>query len=255
MNNTEYSSNGNTPPRRTAMLITIALLAVNFCSAATNTWTGAATPDMKWSTTNNWSGGVPGVSDDVEFDTGGAAGGAGIVNNVVDASLSIQSLAYKNTNTFHTTQIDPGATLTVTGSVAKAMLVGTDTDAGGSVNVSATVLGSTLVITNSSGVLTVRQGSTSGSPSTHRATLDMSGLTNFTAYVSRFLVAGDAVQNNPTSLLRESGTLYLAQTNFIVCSASSSTPGLGISDGPGFASSGVVYLGQTNTNLCRWRDF
>ena len=92
--------------------------------------------------------------------------------------------------------------------------------------------------------MNIRQGSPSGSVSSHRATLDMSGLPNFTAYVNRLLVAGDGTSTGAQQ--REAGTLYLAQTNFIVCAASSSTQGLGIADGSGNTSSGLVYLGQTN---------
>jgi fibronectin-binding autotransporter adhesin len=244
MKNTQYPSNRDILQLRMAMLMMAAFLAADLSSAATKTWSGTA-GDLKWSTGGNWSGGVPTVTDDALFLTNDAAASAGTVNNIVDGSLSIQSLTFRNTNTWHTMQIDPNVSLTITGSVASPLFVGTGVDSGGTLTVNAAILGSgSLLITNSSGVMNIRQGSPSGGTSSHRATLDMSGLAYFTAYVSRLLVAGDGTST--AAQQREAGTLYLAQTNFIVCAAGSSTHGLGIADGSGNASSGVVYLGQTN---------
>lgn len=244
MKNTLSFRENNVLRPRTALALMVAVLAAPLASATTNTWTGAA-GDQKWSTSGNWLGGVPTATDDALFLTNDAVVSAGTVNNIVDASLSIQSLTFRNTNTWHTMQIDPNVSLTITGSVASPLFVGTGVDSGGTLTVNAAILGSgSLLITNSSGVMNIRQGSPSGSYSSHRATLDMSGLANFTAYVSRLLVAGDGTST--AAQQREGGTLYLAQTNLIVCSAGSATPGLGIADGSGNASSGAVYLGQTN---------
>ena len=103
-----------------------------------------------------------------------------------------------------------------------------------------------MLVSNTSGVITVRQGSPTGGTSTHSSTLDMSGLTNFTAYVSRFLVAGDAVQSGNNALLREAGVVYPGANKPHCLRGCSGTPGVGIADGPGFASGGIVYLGVTN---------
>jgi autotransporter-associated beta strand protein len=229
---------------RTPAVLMAAILAAHLASAATNTWTGAA-GDLNWSDGGNWSGGVPALNDNVVFNSNNAGTSAGIVNNIVDSTVSIQSLSYNNTNTYHTTQINPNTTLTITGSVATALFVGTGTDAGGTATAYATVLGSgSLLVTNSSGVINIRQGSTTGGA--HKATLDLSGLSNFSAGVNHILVAGDGVSSTPSSQLRESALLNLAQTNFILCTASSATPGLTMGDGPGNASSATVALGQTN---------
>ena len=120
MRNAKHPSNSNLLHLRTAMLMIAAVLAAGLCSAATNNWTGTA-GDMKWSTSGNWSAtAAPTNTDDVVFNVDGAGSTAGVVDNIVDGSFAIQSLSYCNTNTFHTTQIDPSATLVVTGSVATA---------------------------------------------------------------------------------------------------------------------------------------
>src|ERR1035437_2192572 len=191
-------------------LVAAAILTAQLAQAQ-SIWNGTngVAANTNWSTAANWlPTGVPGATANVVF-TNNAATTVGTINSVVDANVSIQSLAYQATSkNYHTTLINPDTTLTITGSVATALFVGTGTDA--NLNVNAAVVGSgTLLITNNSGVLNVRQGSASGSPASHIATLDMSGLTNFTAYVSRILVAGDGA-GGTTGLQRESGTLSLA---------------------------------------------
>ncbi len=233
-----------TPTIRLLTTLAITVLAAQLAQAQ-SIWNGGT--GLNWSTAANWLPAVvPGATDDVVF-TNNATATEGTVNNIVDTDLSVQSLSYQASNSeYHTTQINFDSTLTITGNVATALFVGTG--ANENVPVRAAIEGSgTLSITNTSGVLNVRQGSNSGSYTGHAATLDMSGLSNLTAYVSQVLVAGDGLTGSSHyAQTREGGVLYLAQTNVIVCAAGSSTPGLLIGDSPGLSGKGTVYLGQTN---------
>lgn len=138
-----------------AFLALLAATSVQPASAAAIPWSGAGADD-NWSTPGNWSGGTPSGVDDVFFiddDATGTSGPWGAANNIVDAASTIQSLSYRNTNGFHTTQIPSRITLSITGATATALFVGTGADNGGAQTVYATVNGGgTLFITNNSGV-------------------------------------------------------------------------------------------------------
>jgi hypothetical protein len=95
-------------------------------------WVGQGT-DMKWSTVGNWAPGVDPTGNDLVFGTDDRAA-VGVVNNIIDADITISSLSYTNStreayvdNKYaHTTEIESGITLTIDGSTspANAMLVG-----------------------------------------------------------------------------------------------------------------------------------
>src|SRR5262249_7235798 len=97
--------------------------------------------NTNWSTGANWTPNGPPVStNDVFFVDASATNAAGVVNNVVDASTTVGSLTFGQTNGFHTTQINPGVAVTVggtnglsagTGSDANIITVNTVTGAGG----------------------------------------------------------------------------------------------------------------------------
>ena len=138
--------------------------------------------------------------------------------------------------------INPGVTLTVTGAVANAVFVGGTIDVAGQGSVYATINGpgAAMLITNNSGTLSVRQGEVSSSAS---ATLDLRGLDTLTAYVSQVLGAGESIG-------KDVGTLYLASTNYIFCSASGTTPGVIIGNNNTSGSKTTKsYLGVTNVIL------
>ena len=85
-------------------------------SAATLNWTGASGTDLLWATPGNWNpSGPPGVTDGALFIDNGATNdtGAAVADNILAADLTIQSLAYSQTNGFHNTVINSGVTLTV----------------------------------------------------------------------------------------------------------------------------------------------
>jgi autotransporter-associated beta strand protein len=221
---------------RGIFLLTAVFLTSHPVGAANLQWTGAT--DQFWATSGNWTpAGPPTIADTAFFFDAGGAASAGIVDNIVAASTTIAALKYSNTNNFHTTQINSGQTLTVT----NGLTVGTET---GTVNndqiVTATVTGpGTLSV--SGGNIIVRQCNGSSS-SIRNATLDMSGLSNFTATVSSLQIG---VQISTTSpFIRASGAVILAMTNQIkatniVLNFNPTSPVLG--------NNNLLYFGQTNS--------
>ena len=207
-------------------------------------WTGNGV-GINWSTVLNWTNitaggnGPPGLSNDVLFVDTSAALTSNTVNNAVNGDTTIRSLAYSNTNGFHTTQIATGNTLTITGT--NGMLVGTETDNGGNQAVSVTFTnpGGTLDISNPAASLIVRQG-TAATGGSQRATLDLSGLGTINGTLGRVLVgfAGP--------IFRATGTLYLGQTNTITVSGASPAICAGDNSNNG-GGQDFIYLGQSNS--------
>ncbi len=219
---------------RGMLLLAAVFLTSNPVWAANIQWTGAT--DQFWATGGNWSSASPPASGDAAlfFDAGGAAS-PGIVDNIVAASSAIASLKYGNTNNFHTTQINSGQTLTVTG----GLTVGTEANGPDAQIVTATATGpGTLSV--SGGSMVVRQCGTN-SATAHNAILDMSGLSNFTANVSSLQIG---VQISGTSpFVRASGAVILAMTNQITATniVLNYNPG-----SPVLGNNNLLYFGQTN---------
>jgi pectin methylesterase-like acyl-CoA thioesterase len=230
-------------------------------SAAVSTWNGPATTNTTavWSGAN-WTPSAPGTADDVKFFDLGAIPGVSNINNTVDASMTIGSLQYGNTNNNHTTLINSGVTLTITN--ASGLFVGTPTTASPSTQVvNATVTGvGALVVSNRSAFLVVNQGA---SPvGTERATLDLTGLNTFSNTVKSIFVGstGNGSGTTPTGNgAGACGTMFLAKTNFLTVVYAPATANYptnvmafqaGISVGyNGAGSAGgtsFLYLGQTN---------
>src|ERR1051325_1774103 len=109
---------------------------VLFVLQAAHMWKGANGPlgvSNAWSTASSWLGGVPGVGNDVVFTDLDAqsnvfASGISFSNSFVDVNTTIGSLRFSqtgltnaianDTNTpprFHTLRINPGVTLSITG--------------------------------------------------------------------------------------------------------------------------------------------
>ena len=109
-------------------------LADHSLAAQTVVWSGASatnSANTNWSSAGNWSGGMPGPATNLCFFDAGAVASPGVVDNIVDASTTVFSLQYGNTNNNHTTLINPGVTLTVTNPGAlNLVFVGTATDNG-----------------------------------------------------------------------------------------------------------------------------
>lgn len=215
-------------------------------------WSGAdaAAPPF-WSDPLNWqqpgTPAAPASSQAVLFYDLGAGSTAGTVNDVVDASTTIQSLQYGNTNNYHTTQVNPGVTLTVTNpAAANLVFIGTGTDNGANQIVNATITGSggRWVVGSSSIIsqMIVQQGSaTAGS---HNATLNLAGLGAFNLTIGRLLVGGAPSASTSASNYC-SGTLVLAKTN-IIHLTSTITPALDLGDSLNNGATNLLQLGQTN---------
>lgn len=236
-----------------------ALLVALVCSLAApaalaDLWTGSSGSDLNWSTAGNWDLSVPGPTDDVLFDATAVVFDTSI-DNTVDASTSIQSLSYMNTNsitgaqTYHNTAISDGQTLTVSStSSANVVFVGSGlalTNAATRASISGP--NGALIVSAPNGVFNVRQGGTMNITGT--AVLDMAGLSNCTVTVKNLLVAGDGTSASPEKY-RASGTLNLAQyttLNILGTTPIYLQPGLtlGFINSPGGAG-GHLALGQTN---------
>lgn len=240
---------------RSALFIALSLPIA--LPAAPINWTGASGTDTNWSTVGNWSASVGTGPDDVKFFDDGTNGVAGTPNNLVDGAFigTIGSLQYGNTNGFHTTFIAPGQTLAVIGGLS----VFTPADPGTAKTLNATITGleGTLTLNNTLSNLVLNQGN--GTAGGSRSILDLSGLGNFNATLSR-LGIGTTVLPNPSGNQRMAGTLSLARSNFIALNYTDTlanyqlagrTNALEMVRHPG-NNSGVMsflYLGITNTIL------
>jgi autotransporter-associated beta strand protein len=199
---------------------------------------------MNWSTPGNWIGITPpGTSDDVKFTDYGGNGTVGQVDNIIDTTRTNLSLQFASTNTasVHTTQINPGVTLVLTG--AGGLINGNESSSDTRPTHTITGTGGTLIISNTAATVNVRQPFNTSSTA-NRTTLDMSGLDTFTATISRLLVG---VAGSGTTLNRATGRLYLARTNVITTSGGA--PQVDVSDSNGGSSNGfgsTLVLGQTN---------
>lgn len=242
--------------------IALLLFLAAITNAATISWSGASGTDTNWSTPGNWTGGLPGSSDDVKFFNMGAAADTNTINNVADGSFSgtVGSLQYANTNSLqtptnaHTTLIAAGQTLNVTG--AGGLVAGTGTDAGNTNFVYALIKGAgTLNVNNSAANITVNQGLAANGNNFQRATLNLSGLDNFVATVNRI---GVGTTTLPGGAQNVTGTLILAKTNLITSRygdlgaltntpASTPTNALEIgSDNGNAGGQNFLFLGQSN---------
>ncbi|HEX4120622.1 MAG TPA: glycosyl hydrolase family protein [Verrucomicrobiae bacterium] len=222
-------------------------LACKSAPAQTVIWSGAdalADVSTNWTDANNWTGGVPGHTESIDFFDAGANATQGVVDNIVNGNTTILSLQYGNTNGFHTTEINSTITLTVSNNAATDLIfVGTGTDNGVNQTLYSTMTGPgalTVTDTNTGSAISVQQGSeNSGS---HMATLDLSGLAHFNLTAGQLLVGGAGGTVGEDN--RPAGTLYLAGTNNIRLNGNSPAIDLGV--GPMNGATEYLYLGQSN---------
>jgi len=207
-------------------------------------WNGPGAGANNWSIGGNWNPtGPPETLDEVKFYDPGASGvGVSNVNNFADASFggTIASLQYANTNGNHTTLIAAGETLSVIG--AAGLIVGTETENGSTQVVNTTISGQGASLNLNGGNLIVRQAVTDPSGGSQRATLNLSGLDDFSATVSRVLIGTEGTIARPT------GTLLLAKTNVIVVNGSSPAIAVGGAGGGSGNAGGIshIHLGRNN---------
>ena len=181
-------------------------LCVIGSTALAATWTGLGATD-NWNDVNNWSDSADPTGKEITFDgtAGSFVGTAGTVNNIVTSTISVGSLIYQANsfnNEFHTTQINSGVVLNITGG-----LFGFTTGADN--NTHYTITGDGELNYNSPGG-TFQFGRWSGGccNGNRHDTLDMSGLATFTMNANTFLV-GQTGAASPLS------TMTLANTNNI----------------------------------------
>jgi autotransporter-associated beta strand protein len=223
-------------------------------ASAQVSWTGGAGADDLWGTGANWSTGVaPVATDNVLFGNADVQVAPGVVNNIVAVNRTIASLTYSNLASvgFHTTQINPGATLSIaytSATVGNVLTVGTNTSVNNSAQLLTTMTGGgTLALSGTNGVMVIRQGVNTAAPGTgtQTAILDMSSLANFTADINRIVIGAEGtaeggVANDPN------GTLYLAQNNLIT--TRNTAEGINIGDASANPSTNAsnLFLGQSN---------
>ncbi len=224
------------------LLATLLFLATLPLASAQVTWTGASTSpaDDFWSNTANWNPAGDPAGQSVIFDNTNKATSSATPNSIVDQSQTIDSLSFVNTGSSATdwqvVQINNGITLTLnTGELetppTNILLVGGYTTSSTTTLAKITGEGS-LVVNESSSNITI---SNTHSSSYGAATLDMSGLSNFSATVGTIFVG-----NGP----RPSSTLTLAVNNSITADKLVA----GNVNGSEYNSSytNTINLGQTN---------
>lgn len=145
-------------------------------------WAGTSTPG-NWSDSTQWQGGaVPGAGDDVIFTEAGATNNP-VTNSIVDASTTVGSLRFAQTNSqYQTLLINPAVTLAVTGTNGLSFLRDYIGGLGGiakKMNANITGIGGTLIVSNESGNIAML------ADNNQQETLDLSGLGNFVADVNR----------------------------------------------------------------------
>jgi hypothetical protein len=257
------SNAAGTVTSSTAKLIVVAL--------SSPIWTGAnSNTDINWSDYHNWAGGSangkPGTNDFVTFEDaeGNPGYSGGSVDNIVDASSTIGGLQYATTNNSHLTQIPLGNVLVVAGTNTNNLTVGTLTDNGNNQTVYAAFTGGgTLCVSNTNGAVDVTQGQVSAVTlgSGLRATLDMSALGTFTAYM-QLMAVGDNITPGGASSTEANhnyaaGTVLLAQTNILTNLLAGTATNYAGSYGSasimvgrnntGQGNTSYLYLGQQNT--------
>ena len=227
-------------------------LSVNHAVAAAAIWSGGGADDF-WRTGGNWSGALPAAANDVLFAADGVVGDA-TVNNLIDANTFIQSLAYRQTNStpsatsYHNTYIADGVTLTISNTLAtNALFIGSGQSLANIVT-AASISGpnGSLVVLATNGAVNIRQGGSANFAG--MASLDLSGLSNCTVSARQLLVAGDGTNGDPIKD-RPSGTLKLAQNNYLKLNGPSYPPALTVGFNIGNtppANSCALTLGQTN---------
>jgi fibronectin-binding autotransporter adhesin len=243
-----------------ARLTCAGLLAGSVIAASAQSspfWVGTGT-SLNWSDTFNWStAAVPGAADFAYFEdlntTTGWTNSPGLVNNIVDSSLSVGTLYYTATATgvaggpashFYTTLVPGGVTLTLGGQSGfkpAALAVGDVPGSGAWLNLSGptnytTITGAgTLTPADPASVLAVGMR--------NRATLDLSGLNTFLANLQQVWVAvsTDNPYNSGTT-----GWLLLARTNTISTPASLAAPGVLLGFQTNATGTATVQLGEVN---------
>ena len=216
----------------------LAILACSATARATDyTWDGSDSgTNLYWANPLNWTAdsGTPGAADTAVFTAVGAA--ASGVTSEVDTDTTITALTFNalTIGTKQTIQIDSGKTLALSAAGSGPILtVGNSTAVGANATVAAFVGTGTLSVTGASRTINIVNAGASSN-----ATLDLSGLSTFTANVSALRVADRTLIGNVDNLR---GRISLAQDSTIT--AGTISVGLGSSNSQNHI--GYMDLGQT----------
>jgi hypothetical protein len=251
-------------------LVVAGVFAGHVFNATALTWTGLSTVTNLWSDTNNWLPTQPLTFDyTAAFGNAGSTNVIGAVNNVVGTDYTLTNLVYSavfngptGAFNFDTTLINDGVTLTVKAPNTTFCLVGNATNQGAAASNYTAIVGMGRLVLGdpaspgayTNGFLQVKQAGASG---LHRAILDMSRLDNFTFAAGKFLVAANGTFGGNGDI--PLGTVLLANTNVITCSAPMVTDPSDYLDEQPFTigqsqgsqslttATNVVVLGQENT--------
>jgi autotransporter-associated beta strand protein len=175
---------------RLPMWLRLSVAAVNLAvgtarlRAAAVTWDAGGGANLGWSYQSspgvyaNWSDDADPAGDSITFGNLGVAATAGTTTNSIGADLSVAALTYANNGatSFHTTQIDSGATLTVAGpfTVGQTAVSNVPTQ----VTIRGSSPGTGALVVNTTGDIRV---GTYKDWDARNVTLDLSGLGTFTA--------------------------------------------------------------------------
>ena len=242
------------------LLVLVAVVFATRLAVADNElWVGipGTSATTNWSDTLNWSGASAYPKNNhVLFGNNGPVL-VGTVNNVVDTSTNCLSLNFTNISTTHTTLIQPGQTLTITGTTILTNGISTAPTAAlhmlplGQAITTNTITGAngTLLITGpaAGGVYVA---STNASLAGIAPVLDLSGLGTF--IVSN--TAATAAMWIGSGARNSDGVLFLAMTNFLSLptNGTGNASALILGDNTsanGASPGGVLNLGITNTIL------
>jgi hypothetical protein len=239
---------------------TTANLAINGVQANPGAlvWTAGSGGDVTWGSSLNWTNitgggfGPPGSANSTTFTNFGATNGSALsspgsgvvvpakINSFENSSVSVGALTnYANSAStspvYQNIGIASGATLTA-GQVQVGGYGAYDFGGNNSVNTTISGAGATLAVNG--GAVIVCQGS--GSSGTHDASLDLSGLDNFT-------MNGAQIKQGVENMTRSGGILYLAKTNVITLTDA----GYVNTDGSGSPYSGnpAIYLGHNKSDF------
>lgn len=211
--------------------VTAPLFFSNAANAAAITWDNGNTNQL-WSDSLNWNPDSAAAGNDITFAAAGTAA-SGTVTNIVDANTNINSLTWTNVGgaaSAHTTEINSGVTLTVSGTTSPSVQVNTATTASSSYNV---IKGAgTFSVTSGTGV-NFNVGSAAIASGSGTQTLDMSGLAVFSANVGAFNVGNGQ---------RNTGTVSLASNSTITATSIQ----LGGNTATGGPANAQLNLGTTN---------
>ncbi len=234
----------------------IAALCLTPLAAYSATWDAGGSPSFAWSAYANWGDDASPAGKDVAFSSAGLVGNASLVSNQVTEDVTVQSLLYQYDSgaNFHVTEIASGVTLGITGG-ASALTVGNILQSG-TYSTSAVIKGDGALVVNQSGgtILVSNARSASAGNTQSFASLDLSGLAQFSASLGAAGSLNVGTNTQPSGANQRSlAVLTLADTNTITAGTirvaavtSDNQISVGFSNDPSSTTT-KLFLGRENT--------